>query len=63
MHNGRCRMHGGVSTGPRTERGLSNSKRANWRHGRYSSEAKVQARLVRQLVSECKEQCRAIVGT
>jgi hypothetical protein len=23
MHNGRCRMHGGASTGPRTRKGCS----------------------------------------
>ena len=36
MPNGRCRMHGGPSTGPRTAEGLARSRRANWKHGRYS---------------------------
>ena len=35
----RCRMHGGLSTGPRTPEGLERSRRANWKHGRYSREA------------------------
>lgn len=39
MKNGRCRMHGGASTGPRTPEGLARSKRATWKHGRFSSEA------------------------
>jgi hypothetical protein len=39
MANGRCRMHGGPSTGPRTPEGLARSRRANWKHGRKSSEA------------------------
>jgi hypothetical protein len=36
MANGRCRMHGGLSTGPRTPEGLARSKKARWKHGRYS---------------------------
>jgi hypothetical protein len=39
MKNGRCRMHGGASTGPRTPEGLERSRKANWKHGRYSAEA------------------------
>ena len=40
MANGRCPVHGGKSTGPRTAEGLARSKRARWKHGRYSREAK-----------------------
>ncbi len=36
MANGRCRMHGGPSTGPRTPEGQERSRKANWKHGRYS---------------------------
>ena len=36
MKNGRCRMHGGKSTGPRTPQGRERSRRANWKHGRYT---------------------------
>jgi hypothetical protein len=39
MANGRCRMHGRPSTGPRTPEGLERSRRANWNHGRKSAEA------------------------
>ncbi len=35
----RCRMHGGRSTGPRTPEGLERSRRARWKHGRYSKAA------------------------
>jgi len=58
MPNGRCRMHGGTSTGPRTEIGLARSMRANWKHGGYSAGAKHQAKLLRQLLHECRELCR-----
>jgi hypothetical protein len=31
MPNGRCKVHGGKSTGPRTPEGLERSRRANWK--------------------------------
>ena len=45
--NGRCKVHGGKSTGPRTPEGLERSKRARWKHGYYSREAKVERSRVR----------------
>src|SRR5215216_6715159 len=58
MPNGRCRMHGGLSTGPRTPQGLERSRRSNWKHGHYSAEAKrvrrearQQFRVLRQLIA------------
>jgi hypothetical protein len=51
MENGRCRMHGGTSTGPRTAAGLKRSRRANWKHGRYSAESLAEQRYQR-LVSK-----------
>jgi hypothetical protein len=42
MPNGRCRTHGGTSTGPRTPAGLERSRRARWRPGHYSAEAKAE---------------------
>src|ERR1017187_9017507 len=60
LHNGRCRMHGGTSTGPRTKRGLARSKRANWKHGLYSAKAKMEAKLLRRFLLECREQCSDI---
>jgi hypothetical protein len=40
MPNGRCRMHGGMSTGPRTPEGLQRSRKARWVHGAYSRETR-----------------------
>jgi hypothetical protein len=37
MANGRCRMHGGLSTGPRTPEGLARSRRARLTHGARSA--------------------------
>jgi hypothetical protein len=44
MPNGRCRMHGGRSTG------APKGNRNNFRHGRYSAEAIAGRRKVRELV-------------
>jgi hypothetical protein len=38
MKNGRCRMHGGLSTGPRTPEGRARCARARLKHGFYSAE-------------------------
>jgi hypothetical protein len=45
MRNGRCRMHGGASTGPRTAKGLQRSRRANWKTEQYSAQAKADRRV------------------
>lgn len=36
MANGRCRMHGGASTGAKTAAGKAHQRAATTRHGRYS---------------------------
>jgi hypothetical protein len=41
MPNGRCRMHGGPSTGPRTPEGRERSRQASLKHGYYSARAKM----------------------
>jgi hypothetical protein len=53
MPNGRCRLHGGLSTGPRTPEGLQRSRRARWVHGERSAEALLRGRhlrLIRKLL-------------
>ena len=39
MPNGRCRMHGGASTGPRTAEGMARMRAAKTKHGRHTAEA------------------------
>src|SRR5438034_2998592 len=48
MPNWRCKLHGGKSTGPRTPEGLERSRRANWKHGHYSREAKAERSRLRE---------------
>jgi hypothetical protein len=47
MTNGRCRLHGGLSTGAKTPEGLARC--GNWKHGRYSKLEKQRKALVREL--------------
>ncbi len=47
MANGRCRLHGGKSTGPRTPEGLARSQRANLIHGEYSQGYKAELRAMK----------------
>lgn len=46
MVNGRCRLHGGLGTGPKTAEGIERIRRAVTRHGRYSAEAKAARRYI-----------------
>jgi hypothetical protein len=55
MANGRCRMHGGKSTGPRTPEGLERSRKANFKHGFYSAEAIEDCKYMRQLLRDSRE--------
>src|SRR5688572_2331375 len=58
MKNGRCRYHGGKSTGPRTPEGRERSRMANWKHGRRSAafiaerrETAASVRLLRKIIA------------
>ena len=55
MSNGRCRMHGGKSTGPRTPEGLERSRKANFKHGFYSAESIAERKIFRQLLLNSRE--------
>jgi hypothetical protein len=58
MLNGRCRMHGGKSTGPRTAEGIERIRTSRTKHGRYSQAAIVKRRQSRQLI----ETIRALIS-
>ena len=57
MPNGRCKFHGGKSTGPRTPEGLARSRRANWKHGHFSREAKAERSRVRAAILALRDLC------
>jgi hypothetical protein len=54
MAAGRCRMHGGASTGPGTPEGLQRIVRARTIHGRYSAENRQVAAMIKVLNAEAK---------
>ena len=50
-HNGKCHLHGGASTGPRTKDGI---KAANTTHGRTTKEKLALAKQNAQYGRECR---------
>jgi hypothetical protein len=55
MANGRCRLHGGLSTGPKTAAGIERIRQAVTKHGRHSAAARAERRHVLALLKECRE--------
>jgi hypothetical protein len=45
---------GGASTGPRTAEVLALSRRARWKHGHYSAEARAEQKRVRELLTQSR---------
>ena len=60
MPNGRCWLHGGNSTGPRMPEGLERSRRANWKHGHFSQEAKAERSRLRAALLALRDLCDSI---
>ena len=54
MKNGRCRMHGGASTGPKTAAGLARSRSAGLIHGGRSREMRELRELIRSLKADAR---------
>src|SRR5947209_13756534 len=50
MRNGRCRLHGGVSTGPKTPEGIERIRAAVTKHGRYSARYKAEKLRIKNLI-------------
>jgi hypothetical protein len=55
MKNGRCRLHGGWSTGPKTEAGKLKAARANYKHGHYTTEAKLERMWMKSMMQWRKD--------
>jgi hypothetical protein len=55
MANGRCRLHGGLSTGARTPEGIERIRQANTTHGRYTAAARAERLCLREMLRECRE--------
>jgi hypothetical protein len=60
MANGRCRLHGGLSTGPKTEAGIARIRQARLKHGRFTKAAKAERRYIRELISASRSALKGI---
>lgn len=60
MANGRCRFHGGMSTGPRTEKGKERARAAVLKHGFYTPAAVQERRVFRENFREFQEQLNSL---
>src|SRR5258708_38615422 len=59
MVNGRCRIQGGLSTGPKTAKGIERIRQANTKHGRYSKRATAEREQYRKLLRDCQNMLAA----
>ena len=64
-HNGRCALHGGLSTGARTPEGLQRISEANIKHGRQTKDKlaaqRHAAKVGRRVLGELKQLERRLV--
>src|SRR4051812_47648885 len=54
MANGRCRLHGGLSTGPKTAEGIERIRRAVTKHGHHTAAGKEERPALRTLLQEAR---------
>ena len=57
---GRCKLHGGVSTGPRTKDRLARLTESRTKHGKFTKEKRAEARRGAQVGREIKAELRDI---
>ncbi|MCK8788077.1 hypothetical protein M0638_27350 [Roseomonas sp. NAR14] len=62
MRNGRCRMHGGKSTGARTAAGLERCRSAPRKHGARDAKARAQAKLRGEARATLRELEKMLAG-
>jgi hypothetical protein len=62
MPNGRCRLHGGLSTGPKTAEGIRRIQEAVTKHGRRTLAAAVQRAEFLRLVRQGRETLKWLYG-
>ena len=62
MSNGRCRLHGGKSTGARTAAGIERIRRAVTKHGQYTKVRRAEHDEFRELLRACRTELQGITG-
>ena len=63
MRNGRCRLHGGLSTGPKTAEGIQRIREAVTKHGQRTQAADIQRAEFRRLVRQARETIQWLYGS
>ncbi len=58
---GRCKLHGGKSTGPRTTEGRERISRANWKHGLYTRAERERSQSFRAAMRDIRQRRRALI--
>jgi hypothetical protein len=61
MANGRCRMHGGPSTGAKTPEGKAKCRLSNFKHGHYTNQAIMERRTARLRAREARQETAALL--
>jgi hypothetical protein len=59
MKNGRCRLHGGLSTGAKTLEGIERIRQAVTKHGRYSKRAIAERKQYREVFRQFRQMLAA----
>lgn len=54
MANGRCRLHGGKCTGPKTQDGKQRVKLVNTKHGFYSIKRSAESKYIQHLIKNAE---------
>lgn len=55
-----CHMHGGTSKGPKTRAGKERSRRAAFKHGAHTKQAKARHREAMTLIRQSKDLLRSL---
>jgi ribosomal protein L32 len=63
MPNGRCRLHGGLSTGPKTAEGIRRIREAVTKHGQRTQAAEIQRAEFRRLIRQARETMQWLYGS
>ena len=50
MKNGRCRLHGGKSTGAKTKEGKEKAAKANYKYGLYTNKAMAEKKNIQKMM-------------
>ncbi len=62
MQNGRCRLHGGKSTGAKTDQGKAKLQEINLKHGYYTKESIQERKSIKASMIYLERYCEEFMG-